>query len=231
MVQFCLETKSVKYWGLGDGKEGQYGHYFANLEFLVVEGRIADLVTTHYWKTISNKKLYMDYTKDSTITKVEIDAGFSFDKIWWLINLPVLTGGVREIAFLAFHNKLPVRERLFRVGMAPDPYCCLCDSAQICDILHVFCSCDRVKNAWGWIRQSILSLVKVQDVSNWYLINFLLPDKSKELEAVWLIGNYSAKVWELTEKGTPFIKERVLFGYLGLNLRQNKMVPDTGWNL
>ena len=54
----------------------------------------------------------------------------------------------------------------------------------------------------------------MQDVSNWHLINFLLPDKSKEFEAVWLIGNYLAKVWELTEKGTPLIKERALFGYL-----------------
>ena len=95
--------------------------YFSNLEFLVVEGRVADLVTSLCWKTTTNKKLYLEHTKDFTMTKVETEAGFSYDKIWQLINIPVLTPGVRDIAFLTIHNKLPVRERLFRVGIVPDP--------------------------------------------------------------------------------------------------------------
>ena len=64
----------------------------------------------------------------------------------------------RDILFLLVHNKLPVPERLFRVGLRQDPYCQHCVRAEIADLEHFFCSCEKTRQAWAWVRIKIMGL-------------------------------------------------------------------------
>ena len=48
------------------------------------------------------------------------------------------------------HNKLPVRQRFFRVGVYDDPYCEYCDGAEIADVTHVLTSCVWVNREFAY---------------------------------------------------------------------------------
>ena len=45
---------------------------------------------------------------------------------------------VQETSFLLVHDKLPVKERIYRIGLSRDPYCDFCDAAVVQDTLHAF---------------------------------------------------------------------------------------------
>ena len=47
--------------------------------------------------------------------------------------------------YLLLHNKLPVAERLFRIGFKNDPYCLNCPQAVKADVEHFLCQCERSK--------------------------------------------------------------------------------------
>ena len=70
------------------------------------------------------------------------------------MNLPVISSPAREVLYLAVHNKLPVGERLFRVGLITDPYCSHClnlQGATVQNVEHFFSSCDNVLATWTGI--------------------------------------------------------------------------------
>ena len=114
--------------------------YYCHMESLVIAARIDELITPQSWKSISNKKIYLEHTKSFPVPKVEIISGpsFNYDIAWQRINSAVLPSSIRDVSFLLMHNKLPVKERLFRVGLSNDPYCNFCPSAEICDVEHFF---------------------------------------------------------------------------------------------
>ena len=94
--------------------------------------------------------------KSLAVTKVEQEAGRSYKTAWERAASPVLTACARDVMYLLLHNKLPIRERMFRIGLATDPYCDVRTSAEICDIEHFFCSCSRVAEVWQEVRAMIV---------------------------------------------------------------------------
>ena len=75
------------------------------------------------------------------------DMDKSLSDVWRRILLPNLTSATREILYLTIHNKLPSRERLFRIGLTNDSYGVSCfdnKGAVTCDREHLFCKCEKV---------------------------------------------------------------------------------------
>ena len=123
----------------------------------------------------------------------------------------------REVFFLLVHNKLPVRERMFRIGKERDPFCDECPGSMVCDVEHFFCSCVKVAHLWRWLRNRLVTMSGDCFLfgSDWDLVNLFLPRKRNESETVWLIGNYVYWVWlERKVKRKSFLKIEQLFGFL-----------------
>ena len=96
---------------------------------------------------ITNKIIYPGYSEEFPVPNDERDSGGSYKQVWRRLCNPCLTSSAREILYLLVHNKLPVRERFFRIKVEVDPYCEYCldiTGAEICDVDHYFCSCSRV---------------------------------------------------------------------------------------
>ena len=196
--------------------------YFAIIESSIVLGRIDDIITPGSWKLVTNKMLYQNAAKSLPVPKVEYEAGLSFRRIWLLLNSPVLSSFTRDVPYLLIHNKLPVKERLFRIGMKNDPYCDGCPGAQMADTEHFFCSCFKVIEAWVWLKQKLDSVLGVSIPSE-KLINLQFPSSSYDTELVWLICNYTTKVWnDIFVNGESHINSEELFGFLKFKFKQDQ---------
>ena len=160
------------------------------------------------------------------MTKAEVDAGISFKLVWRRLESPVLSGSAKDVLFLLIHNKLPVKERLFRIGLSVDPYCLQCPGGMICDIAHYFCSCIGVAHVWGWVRARLVDILGVGSAqcSDWELLNLLFPGSSVENEAVWLVGSYTAWVWkEIFTFGRAWLRAEQFFGFLRFKYKADQL--------
>ena len=54
--------------------------------------------------------------------------------VWRRLHSVAVNPGGGDVLFLLVHNKLPVPERLFRIGVRNDPYCLHCPGAEMADI-------------------------------------------------------------------------------------------------
>jgi hypothetical protein len=95
------------------------------------------------------------------VAKLEQEVGLSYKNVWERATSSVITASDRDVLYLLIHNKLPLRERMFRIGLAIDPYCEACPSAEICDIQHFFCSCLRVSGVWLEVRATMVRVIGV----------------------------------------------------------------------
>ena len=118
--------------------------YFAHIAELVTEMMISDRVTAETIKTITNKTVYAEMTSSFPPPKVVMESNRDYSKAWRRFHNPVVDSKAKDVLFLLLHNKLPVRERLFRIGLRHDPYCLRCAGAEVHDIVHLFCSCVAV---------------------------------------------------------------------------------------
>lgn len=188
--------------------------YFEIIESLVVEGRVDDIVTVNGWKQITNRKLYFEKRKLFPTPKVETDEGISYKKTWSYLCSSVLQASSQETCFLLVHQKIPVKERLFRIGLRNNPFCDVCPGDQVCNFEHFFCSCSQVVNVWAWVRGKVLSLIG-GDVTDQDLIKFQFPTTTKENEIIWLLANYFEKAWSLISvKRLEVLKLEKFVGYL-----------------
>ena len=203
--------------------------YFDYLATVVVDARIGEQVTVENWKKVTNKSIYLGYSDEFPVPKVEAEAGISYKKVWRRLCNPYLTSPAREILFLLVHNKLPVRERLFRINVAVDPYCEYClenTGAEICDLEHYFCSCSRVAETWERLRIIVLGLldVGIADVSDWKIINLCLPNNRNNNEVIWLLSSYVREVWaSLYVKGDAKLNAAQFFGFLKFKYKNDQL--------
>ena len=223
----------VGYWigeSLGDLIDGidsppnppRIPEYFAFIESLVVQGRISDIITPAGWKKVTNRILYAEKRQHFPVVKVERESPSSFSAVWKRISSTLLPSSSHEIVFMLIHNKLPVKERLFRVRMVNDPYCDYCPGAETCDLDHFFCSCERVRDEWNWVCQVSLQLLG-DNLPSSELIRFKLPKSNGEKEVIWLLGHFVEKVWnDLVRRGNPSLKAGEMFGYLKFKYRANQ---------
>ena len=89
------DVKSIRHVGywlgelLGDFvpglEEGDHADvvptYFDTLATLMVEARVADLVTTGNWRVITNKYIYLDHAKTFPVLKNEVEAEVSYKAV------------------------------------------------------------------------------------------------------------------------------------------------------
>ena len=197
--------------------------YFATIESMIVIGRAEDIILSGTWRRLTNKMIYMEKSKAFPVTKVEKDAGCSFSRVWQLINSPVLTSPVRDLSYLLVHNKLPVPERLFRVGIRRDPYCETCLGQQVNDCGHFFCQCSKVVLAWAEVKSKLINMIGV-DIPDKQLISYLFPKCAWDKEVIWLLGNYLYSVWtSIHVKSADSVKWEQLFGFLKFKYREDQL--------
>ena len=191
--------------------------YFSYLANLVVDSKASGLISSSGWRAIRNKMIYNDHAKNFPLPKVEREAGFSYKGVWRLLQCPVLAADAKDVLFLLIHDKLPVRERLFRIGLVNDPYCQLCPGAVLEDLEHFFCDCERVSLVWVWMRRKLIEMLGVDStsVTNWELINLFLPNSSRKKDVAWLLGTFVARAWEdIFIRRKTRVGWEVFFGFL-----------------
>merc|ERR1712002_762406 len=123
--------------------------YFAHIAELVTEMMISDRVTAETIKTMTNKTVYAEMTSSFPPPKVVMESDRDYSIAWRRLHSPVVDSKAKDVMFLLLHNKLPVKERLFRIRLKHDPYCLKCASAEISDVTHFFCRCEAVSNTWS----------------------------------------------------------------------------------
>ena len=136
-------------------------NFFMNLAEIVTDSQLSGVVTVNNWQQMTNKILYSSYISQFPQTKVEDSLLRSIPETWRRICSPSISSSIRESLFLLIHNKLSIRDRLFRVGLRNDPYCSTCLDAGIafnCDREHYFCSCEKVKDIWKIVRDMLTSI-------------------------------------------------------------------------
>ena len=86
---------------------------------------------------------------------------------------------------------LMLKLETFRIRLRQDPYCQYCVGAEFADVEHFFCSCERIRLCWSWLRLKILNLCDQGLMSsNWELLNLVLPRTQSEQEIVWLVATF-----------------------------------------
>ena len=209
--------------GIDGGEHAQVvPAYYDHLSQLVADAKASDIITQGNWKVLTSKIIYNQLLKSKPVPKVELEAGISFKNVWKRVSDQVLTATARESLYLLIHNKLPVRERLFRIGLVVDPYCGVCFGAEICDIEHFFCSCPRVSDVWEGVRTMLVEMLGLtcSNCSNLELISLKFPGSLGDKEGVWLIGTFISWVWEkIFIRGAPGLKKEEFFGFLKFKYR------------
>ena len=156
-----------------------------------------------------------------------------YSTAWKRLHSPLVEGKARDVLFLLLHNKLPVKERLFRIGLKHDPYCLKCAGAEVCDIVHFFCTCGAVCDTWNWLRRQVVQLGNTgADVDDWDLVNLMFLNSSRDSEMVWMISSYVLYVWETVYVRKQEVKLDKFFGYLTFKYKMyQETSPDQLINL
>ena len=201
--------------GLGLGREAPVIHeYFEKVADCLALVMMSEVLTTTTVPSVRNKIVYKDLASFPT-PKVELGSVHNYKLSWRRLQCPAVESEVKETMFLLIHNKLPVSERLFRIGVKVDPYCSHCPGAVTADIEHFFCDCERTKVTWSWIRLKILRLCQQgSTASNWELLHLLVPETQYEQEMVWLIGNFISYAWNNSYVRNRVVKVEKFFGFL-----------------
>ena len=65
--------------------------------------------------------IYSELSETFPVPKVELEAGVPFGQVWKRLTMPVHLSESRDVIYLLVRNKLPVSERMFRIGLSVDP--------------------------------------------------------------------------------------------------------------
>ena len=125
---------------------------------------------------------------------------------------------------LFVHNKLAVPKRLFRIRLKPDPYCQFCESAEIADVEHLCCLCEKTSMAWAWVRGKLVGIggQQQQNLDDWDLLNLFFTSCDYDKEIVWLISSYVLYVWENVFVRGAEVKLEKFFGFLTYKYREHQ---------
>ena len=157
------------------------------------------------------------------------------DLVWSRLKSLELNMKVQETNFLLVHDKLPVKERLYRIGVATDPYCDSCDTAMFDDTQHYFAQCGQVNILWRWVRAVLHLIMGAQGdvITDKELLKFSWASSKFDREAVWLISSFIWFRWRKFESdGSSTINGRELFGFMRFKykeaLHKNLLSPIQG---
>ena len=102
---------------------------------------------------------------------------------------------------------------------------------MIGDLVHYFCLCNSVANAWNDVK-NILDILIQGNVSDFDLINLRYSKCQFEEEVIWVIGSYVHYVWRLIHvEGKHFVDRGKLFGFLKFKYRCAQLGHRTKLNI
>ena len=74
--------------------------YFQSLADIVVEGKLAYLITPTSWEGVTNKMVYNHHLESLPVPKIELDCGMAFSKVWKRLILALHSIEDRDTLFL-----------------------------------------------------------------------------------------------------------------------------------
>ena len=95
---------------------------------------------------------------------------------------------LREINFKLLYNLLPVRNNLFKWGIADDKYCPHCHVIE--DVVHAFVECDLNKRFFIYVKRVVMYTFNVDIHVNTYCLLKINNDKNTDITmtvAFWCI--------------------------------------------
>ena len=110
---------------------------------------VTDTLTGVNIKSLTNKAVYAEMTYTFPPPKVVRESERDYGIVWTRLHSDVVEYRARDILYLMLHNKLPIQERMFRIRLRPDSYCKYCEGAEIADVEHFFCSCEKIARVRG----------------------------------------------------------------------------------
>ena len=134
--------------------------------------KINGLLEADSLSMITDRIIYNSIS-DFPVLKVITDfSSVNYKTIWKRLRIDrhTLSSQESKCLFLLIHNKLPVPERLHRIGMRDNPYCILCPG-MVSDICHYFCTSTRMKDIWSWLCSKISKIINFQQGSEWKVLN------------------------------------------------------------
>ena len=171
---------------------------------------------------VSAKQLYLGYTSSFPPPKVMFKFAVEWSVVWKRLDSPVLDPLAREYFFMIINNIVPNRERLFmKMHMVNSPQCVVCHVRE--DNTHMFMECVMVREAWGWVRLRLLSMLPADCAvtSNFEFLNLMFEQHVMDNEAVWLIGAFLEFVWMEKLVKHKLVKLEHLIGYVELKFKAN----------
>ena len=196
--------------------------HFNLIAEILVEAKIHEHVRVASWQVLTNKVIYTGFANGFTKTKVEREAAQPMGLVWARLQSLKMNRAVQEANLLLVHNKLPVKERLFRIGLSGDPYCEFCDAAVIQDTLHYFTQCERVEVFWIWVRTVLYQVIGAQAdlILDSELLSFSWTRCRWDREIVWLISWFVWFIWRGCDQGSSRINGRELFGFMRFKYKE-----------
>ena len=185
------------------------------------------LLTADSLRTLTNKQVYSQLADFPPLKVVrEAPPGVDYKPVWERLYSPYLSAESRELLYLLIHNKLPVPERLFRIGVRKDPYCTSCPGKVTSDIEHFFSYCVRTTDAWNWLRGRLTHLAKTGLlVSNLDLLKLFLPRGSGHAQhgIIWMIGKFVTYALNTVFTKDSTVKVKKFIGYLKFKFKDEML--------
>ena len=199
--------------------------YFGHIGEIFADMIATDTLTGDNIRLLTNKDVYAEMTSTFPPPKVARESERDYGIVWTRLHSDVVEYRARDIMYLMLHNKLPVQERMFRIRLRPDPYCQHCVGAEIADVEHFFCSCEKIARLWSWVKCLVEKLLgQRQIISDWDLLNLFLPSSDYEMENVWLVSSYVLYVWETVFVRGAEVKIEQFFGFLTYKYREHQSI-------
>ena len=197
--------------------------YFQHMRLLLVESLVLGDVDVSRLASVTAKNLYLGYTSSFPPPKVIFKYDVEWSIVWRRLDSPVLDPLAREHLFMIINNIVPNRERLYlKMHMVNSPQCVVCHVRE--DNTHMFMECDLVREAWGWVRLRLLSMLPANCAvtSNFEFLNLMFEEHVMDKELVWLIGTFLEFVWMKKLMKHKKVKLEHLIGYVELKYKANQ---------
>ena len=233
----------IKYWlgihlreyfpGMADRPHAELiSPYFQHMRLLLVEGLVLNDNNAGELRKVSAKSLYLEYTTSFPPPKVVFKFDIEWQMVWERLDSPVLDPKAREYLFMIINNIVPNRDRLYqKMNMVNSPCCTLCNVRE--DNAHFFTECILVREAWGWIRLRLLSLLPDDSArtSNFEFLNLMFVKHVMDKEVVWLIGTAVEFIWAEKVMRNRKVKVEHLIGHMKLQYKANYFSnkPELGY--
>ena len=192
----------------------------------MVEIKLLGNIDVDSWEDLTNKSIYTGFAEMFTKTKVERESARPMDLVWERLTKLGANRQVQEVSYLLVHDKLPVLERLFRIGLAKDPYCDSCDAAVEQDACHYFSQCAKIKDYWKWLRTVLYQIIgaEADQLLDQDLLSYSWRRSTWDAEISWLLSCYVWFVWDrLKHRGMTNVNGRELFGFLRFKYKDATM--------